>query len=89
MSGTLSAAALLDSIDLGRDDSKIVQTISSLLEAPDYQEFLSSFQNVEATRHPSEKATKLVNALEKARVSSYNRGSCILWNSHDIRPFRR
>jgi hypothetical protein len=65
---TLSAAALLDRIDLGRDDSEIVRTISLMFKAPDYQELLSSFQD-EATRHPSGKATKFVNVLEKARAS--------------------
>lgn len=60
-----SAAALLDRIDLGRDDSRIVRTVSSILKAPDYHQLISSLQG-EQTQPPPEKATKFVNALDKA-----------------------
>lgn len=66
---TPTAAALLDRIDLGRDDSQIVLTISSMLNAPDYHQLFTSFQG-DATQPPPEKATKFVNALDKARFSS-------------------
>jgi len=62
-----SAAALLDRIDLlSRDDSQIVQTISSILSAPDYHELFSSFQADATQQRAPERATKFVNALDKA-----------------------
>lgn len=64
-----SAAALLDLIDLRRDDSQIVQTIFSILNAPDYHQLLSSFQG-DGTQPAPTTAIKLVNALDKARVLS-------------------
>lgn len=63
----VSAVALLDRIDLARDDSQIVRTISSMLKAPDYPQLFSSFHG-ENTQPPPEKAVKFVNALDKARV---------------------
>ena len=63
-----SAASLLDRIDLARDDSQIVRTISSILKASDYPQLVSTFQT-EITQPPPEKAVKFVNALDKARFS--------------------
>lgn len=60
-----SAAALLDHIDLRRDDSQIVQTISSILNAPDYHQLLSSFQGDGVQPAPTT-GLKFVNALDKA-----------------------
>ena len=40
----ISAAALLDCMDLARDDPQIVQTLSSMLKAPDYPQLFSSFR---------------------------------------------
>ena len=65
----VSAAALLDRIDLARDGSQIVRTISSMLKAPDYSQLISSFHG-EDTHPPPETAVKFVNALDKACVSS-------------------
>lgn len=66
---TPSAAALLDRIDLARDDSQAVRTIiSSILKAPDYHQFFLSLQG-DATQPPPERAIKFVNALDKACVS--------------------
>lgn len=70
---TPSAAALLDRIDLpGQDSSQIVRTISSIFNAPDYHQLLSTFQG-DATRPPPENAIKFVNALDKACFLSSNR----------------
>lgn len=69
---SVGAAALLDRIDLTRDDSQIVRTISSMLKAPDYPQLISSFHG-ENTQHPPEKALKFVNALDKARIPSSQR----------------
>lgn len=63
----VSAVALLDRIDLARDDTQIVRTISSMLKAPDYPQLISTFHG-ENTHPPPEKAVKFVNALDKARV---------------------
>lgn len=61
----VSAATLLDNIDLARDDPKIIQTISSILKAPDYHQLFSTFRGDDG-QPPSEKAVKFVNALDKA-----------------------
>ena len=60
-----SAATLLDNMDLARDDPKIIQTISSILKAPDYPQLFSTFRGDDA-QPPPEKAVKFVNALDKA-----------------------
>jgi len=65
----VSAAALLDRIDLARDDPQIVQTISAILKARDYPQLLSTFHG-EDPQPPPEKAVKFVNALDKACVLS-------------------
>lgn len=73
---TLGAAALLDRIDLLRDDPQIIQTtISSMFDAPDYHRLLSSFQGG-TTQPPPKRAIKFVNALHKARVPWSNRLVC-------------
>jgi len=64
----VSAAELLDSIDLARDDPQIVRTISSILKARDYPQLSSSFHASADTQPPPEKAVKFVNALDKACV---------------------
>lgn len=68
----IGAAALLDRIDLARDDSQIVRTISSMLKAPDYPQLISSFHG-ENIQHPPENALKFVNALDKAWIPSPQR----------------
>lgn len=65
----VGTAALLDSIDLARDEPQIVQTLSSMLKAPDYPQLFSSFHG-EDGQPPPEKAVKFVDALDKARVPS-------------------
>lgn len=60
---------LFDSIDLARDDPQIVQTLSSMLKAPDYPQIFSSFHG-EDGQPPSEGAVKFMDALDKARVPS-------------------
>lgn len=69
---SIGAAALLDRIDLARDDSQIVRTISSMLKATDYPQLVSSFHG-ENTQHPPERALKFVNALDKAWIPSPRR----------------
>ena len=71
----VSAATLLDRIDLARDDPQIVRTISSVLKAPDYPQLFSTFHGEEA-QPPPENAVKFVNALDKACVSSPQRLVC-------------
>ena len=66
-----SAETLLDRIDLDQDVSQIVQTISSILNAPDYQQLFSTFL-VDATQPPPGNALKFVDALDKARLPSSN-----------------
>ena len=61
----VSAATLLDSIDLARDDPKIVQTIFSMFETPDYPQLLSRIYD-DDSQPPPEQAVKFVNALDKA-----------------------
>jgi len=58
----VSAATLLDSIDLAWDDSQIARTILSMLKAPDYNQLLSTLKD---TQPPPENAVKFVNALDK------------------------
>lgn len=65
----ISAAALLDCMDLAWDDPQIVQTLSSMLKAPDYPQLFSSFRG-EDGQSPPEKAVKFVDALDKACVTS-------------------
>ena len=61
----VSAATLLDNIDLARDDPKIVQTIFSMFETPDYPQLLSRIYD-DDSQPPPEQAVKFVNALDKA-----------------------
>ena len=81
-----SAVALLDRIDLARDDSQIVRTISSMLKAPDYPQLISSFHG-ENTQPPPEKAVKFVNALDKACVPPPPYPMCHV--ELTLYPFRR
>ena len=60
----VSAATLLDRMDLARDDPQIVQAILSILKAPDYPQLFSS-SYIEDGQPPSEKTIKFVNALDK------------------------
>jgi len=71
----VSAATLLDRIDLARDDPQIVQTISSMLNAHDYPQLFSTFHG-EDPQSPPEKAVKFVNALDKVCVLSPPCMSC-------------
>lgn len=81
-----SAASLLDRIDLARDDSQIVRTISSILKASDYPQLVSTFQT-EITQPPPEKAVKFVNALDKARFQSSRGASCVVNKAYTIHMY--
>ena len=78
----VSAATLLDGIDLARDDPQIVQTILSILAADDYPQLFSTFHG-EDPQSPPEKAVKFVNALNKACVPS---PPCLVCNA-ELTPF--
>ena len=78
----VSAATLLDGVDLARDDPQIVQTIVSILKAPDYPQLFSTFHG-EDPQSPPEKAVKFVNALNKACVSS---PPCLVCNAELTHP---
>jgi len=71
----VSAATLLDGIDLARDDPQIVQTIVSILEAHDYPQLFSTFHG-EDPHSPPETTVKSVNAVNKACLPSPQRFVC-------------
>jgi len=73
----VGAVALLESIDLAEDDPRILQTILSMLRAPDYPRLISGFHD-EDTQSPPEDAIKFVNALDKACVPSPQCPACLV-----------
>ena len=79
----VSAATLLDRMDLARDDHpQIVQAILSILKAPDYPQLLSN-SYIEDGQPPSEKTIKFVNALDKACAVS---PSCLVCHT-ELTPY--
>ena len=66
----VSAATLLDQIDLTQDDPQIVRTLFSILKAPDYSQLFSTFHSGDEQFPLNNNAVKFVNALDKACVLS-------------------
>ena len=65
----VSAATLLDQIDLTQDDPQIVRTVFSILNAPDYSQLFATFHS-EDPQNPPANAVKFVNTLDKVCVLS-------------------